>query len=67
MEALKGNFIVDQDNQKIAVQLDIKTFTKIEEVIENYALYNLMQDDIDSQELEIDEAQQFYSGFQNNF
>ncbi len=35
------------------VQLDIKTYEKIEEVLENYALYRLMQDD----ELEKDDGE----------
>lgn len=39
---LNRQYIVDENDCKIAVQMDIKTFEKIEEVIENYALYHLM-------------------------
>lgn len=42
---LKRQYIVDEANQKVAVQLDIATFEKIENVLENYALVHLMSDD----------------------
>ena len=42
---LKRQYIVDEANQKVAVQLDIATFEKIENVLENFALVQLMNDD----------------------
>ncbi len=42
---LNRQYIVDENNHKIAVQMDIKTFEKIEEILENYALYRLMIED----------------------
>jgi hypothetical protein len=42
---LKRQYIVDEANQKVAVQLDIATFEKIENVLENYSLVQLMKDD----------------------
>ncbi|CAN5611829.1 hypothetical protein BH18ACI1_BH18ACI1_24540 [soil metagenome] len=39
---IKRQYIIDEQNHKIAVQLDIKTFEQIEELLENYALYRLM-------------------------
>jgi hypothetical protein len=36
---LQPNYIVDSHNHKIAVQLDIKTYEKTTETLENYALY----------------------------
>jgi hypothetical protein len=38
---IERNYIVDDRNRKIAVQLDIKTFERIENVLENYALVQL--------------------------
>ncbi len=32
---VKKKFIVDEENKKVAVQIDIETFTQIEEVLEN--------------------------------
>lgn len=60
---LKRHYIVDEQNQKIAVQLDIKTFEKIEEILENHALYQLMHlDEDDDGELDGDEAKAYYNG-----
>lgn len=38
MEELKKAYIVDEENRRVAVQLDIDTFTKIEEILENSRL-----------------------------
>lgn len=37
-------YIVDENNNRIAAQLDLSTFEKIEEILENYALVKLMID-----------------------
>lgn len=58
---IKRQYIVDERNQRIAVQLDIDTFEKIEDVLENRALYELMRDtDNDDISLDRDEALRFY-------
>ncbi len=40
---IERQYIIDEHNNKVAVQLDIETFEKIENVLENYGLVNLMQ------------------------
>lgn len=57
---LKKHYIVDEHNHKIAVQLDIKTFNKIETILEDYALVQLMNTD-DSELLSLDDAKQYYA------
>ena len=57
---LKPSYIVDINNKKIAVQLDIKTYEKITNTLEDYALYQLMQEDKDNQVLSIKEAKEYY-------
>lgn len=57
---LKRQYIVDEDNHKIAVQLDIDTFEKIEDVLENYALVQLINAD-ESETLSIEEAKKYYA------
>lgn len=57
---LNRQYIVDENNHKIAVQMDIKTFEKIEEVLENYALYRLMIEDNDDQILTLEDAKLYY-------
>ncbi len=53
-------YIVDENNRKIAVQLDIETFEKIETVLENHALYQLMQVQGDDEELSLKDAVKHY-------
>jgi hypothetical protein len=57
---LKRQYIVDEDNQKVAVQLDIATFEKIEDALENYALVQLINDD-DNETLSIEDAKKYYA------
>jgi hypothetical protein len=57
---LKRQYIVDEDNHKVAVQLDIETFEKIEDVLENYALVQLFNAD-ESEILGIEEAKKYYA------
>ena len=58
---INPNYIVDEHNRKIAVQLDIKTFEKIEEIFENYALYHLMQEeDCDDETLDLESAKEYF-------
>ena len=57
---LKRQYIVDEDNHKVAVQLDIDTFEKIEDVLENYALVQLINAD-ESEVLSVEEARKYYA------
>ena len=58
---IERNYIVDDRNRKIAVQLDIKTFERIENVLENYALVQLIQEvDDEGESVNLREAQSYY-------
>lgn len=59
---IKRQYIIDEENHKIAVQLDIKTFEKIEDLLENYALYRLMEDAEDDETFDLESAKDFYAG-----
>ena len=59
MFSLKPNYVTDANNKKVAVQLTIKTYQKIEEILENYSLYKLM-DESDDQPLTLNEAKVHY-------
>ncbi|MDZ7723675.1 MAG: hypothetical protein U5R06_12960 [candidate division KSB1 bacterium] len=61
MEVLEKKYIIDENNNKVAVQLDIKTFNKIEEIMENYALFNLMRENEVDELLDQDSAEEYYS------
>jgi RelB antitoxin of RelBE toxin-antitoxin system len=64
MEELKKSYIVDEQNRKVAVQLDIETFNKIEEVLENFALARLMEENGDEDVLELNEALAYYQSLE---
>jgi len=57
---LNRQYIVNEANQRVAVQLDIATFEKIENVLENYALAQLMDED-DSEVLTAEDAKKYYA------
>ncbi|MDP3684776.1 MAG: hypothetical protein Q8S01_12685 [Ignavibacteria bacterium] len=58
---VKKKFIVDEENKKVAVQIDIETFTQIEEVLENYGLAKLISDNSSKETLSVKEAKSFYN------
>ena len=66
MEAIQKKYILDEKENKVAVQLDIATFNKIEEVLENYALYNLILENEDSDTLDLKQARQFYDNLEKS-
>lgn len=61
MEKIKKKYITDSEKKKVAVQLDIKTYKKIEEVLENYGLVNLIKTSSKEETLKIKEAKEYYN------
>ena len=60
MKTIEKKYIVDEQNRKVAVQLDIETFEKIEEVLENYPLVQLMKENEEDERLSLKEAKAYY-------
>ena len=60
MTALSPSYVTDSKNKKIAVQLNIKTFQKIEEILENYSLYKLMDTTESEEKLSLKAAKTYY-------
>ena len=60
MESINKRYIVDERNKKIAVQIPIDTFEKIEEILENYALVQLMEEHRDEELFGVSEAKSYY-------
>ena len=60
METINKQYIVDEHNRKIAVQIPIQTFERIEEILENYALVQLMKENEGEQVLGVNEAKAYY-------
>ncbi len=57
---IQKRYIVDEKNNKLAVEIDYKTFLQIEEILEDHALYQLIQETEDSDSLTLPEAKQYY-------
>ncbi len=63
---INPDYIVDKNNNRIAALLDIKTFEKIEEIFENYGLYNLMneEDEDEDETLDLEQAKEYYNSLE---
>ena len=57
---INPNYIVDDENHKIAVQLDMKTYEQITETLENFALYKLMEENKEEETLSAKDARNYY-------
>ena len=58
---LKRQYIVDENNRKVAVQLDMETFQQIENILENYALVQLMNVAEEDENLNLEDAKNYYA------
>ena len=61
MLAIKKEYVVTDDNKKKAVLIDIDTFNKIEEIIENYGLAKYMAEVKEEEALSLSDAKEYYS------
>ncbi|MBY5956509.1 hypothetical protein KUV50_00075 [Membranicola marinus] len=62
MDTIKKKYIFDEKNQnKVAVQIDIAAYKKIEQILEDYALGQLMEDNDSMQKMSVSEARVAYS------
>ena len=57
---LKKTYVVDEQNRRIAVQIDIETFKRIEEALENYGLTQIIKANSREETLNLADAQSFY-------
>lgn len=60
MKAIRKKYIVNERNEKVAVQLDIKTFEKIERALEDFVLGEKMMKNSKEDRLSISEAKSYY-------
>lgn len=57
---IKRQYIVDENNKRIAVQLDVPTFEKMEQLIENYVLAELIKENDPDEVVSMKEAEAYY-------
>ena len=60
MEVFKKKYILNERNEKVAFQLDIKAFKKIENVLEDAVIANEMLENKTTDRLSLTEARTFY-------
>ncbi|KJR43651.1 hypothetical protein MCHI_000461 [Candidatus Magnetoovum chiemensis] len=53
-------YVVDENNNRLAVEIYIETFKKIEDILEDYGLYHLMTDDMKAESLSLEQAKEYY-------
>ena len=58
--------LFDENQKPVAVQIPIKEFERLEEVIENYGLAKLMDDVADDEQLSVQEAKHFYGSLKQD-
>ena len=59
MGIISRQYIADEYNRKVAVQIPIETFEELEEILENYALVQLMKNNEGDEPLSIDDAKSY--------
>jgi hypothetical protein len=66
MLEIHKNYIVDENQNPIAVQIPIAEFEKIEEILEDYFLGKMMEDEEDAEILSQSEAIKYYQGLKES-
>jgi len=57
---IKKTYVTDEKKRLVAVQIDIKTYEKIEQVLEDYALVQLIDENNSEDYLSLNEAKEYY-------
>jgi hypothetical protein len=57
---IKKTYVTDEKKRLVAVQIDIKTYEKIEQVLEDYALVQLIDENNPEEYLSLNEAKEYY-------
>ena len=60
MLTVSKKYIINDKNKKVAVQIPIETFEKIEEVLEDYALGQYILETRNEKPLTVKEAKKYY-------
>ena len=66
MLEIKKSYVVDENQNPIAVQIPLADFNKIEEVIENFGLAKLMEETDNDELLSGEEAYSYYQSLKDN-
>jgi len=61
MLTIRKKYVLDEQSRPIAVQIDIETFRRIEEALEDYGLLRKMKEVDDEPRLSLQEARKAFS------
>jgi hypothetical protein len=61
MLEIKKRYVVDEQNRRVAVQIDLETFARIEEVLEDFAIARWISDAQEEPALDLEVAQEYYN------
>jgi len=66
MLEIHKKIVLDEDQKPFAVQIPIKEFERLEEVVENYGLAKLMDEVEDEERLSLEDAKKYYQSLKKN-
>lgn len=66
MLEVNKNYVLDSNQQTIAVQIPIAEFEKIEKILEDYGLAQLMEEVSDDETLNKEEALEYLNALKQN-
>jgi hypothetical protein len=61
MLEIKKRYVVDEQDRRVAVQIDLETFARIEEVLEDFALARWITDAQEEPALGPEAAKEYYN------
>lgn len=59
----KRQYVTDEHHRRVAVQLDIETFEKLERILEDYGLARLIEEN-DDEVLDLEAARAYYDALE---
>ncbi len=65
MLKIHKNFVLDEQQNPIAVQIPIEEFKQMEDLIENYGLSKLMDETQDEERMSLEGAKAYYQSLKN--
>ena len=60
MLTIKKTLVTDMNKRPLAVQIDIKTFEKIEQLLEDYALGQYIEENNTTEYMTVEDAKDYY-------
>ena len=57
---IKKKYLTDEKKRPVAVQIDIETFEKMEQLLEDYAMGQYIEENDPAENLSLNEAKEYY-------